>query len=297
MYSVEWVYLMKFVSKVLPLILVAVIIVASISLLLSTPVKAQKEVVIYTHGWWQPPPQRRFNPFAPGAIIIGGLVYERLAFWMKMTDEYVPELAVAWEVKKDENKVIVHLRKNVYWHDGTPFTCKDVWTTFMIYKAQKRPVWKYIEDVRCIDDYTVEFKVKEWAYLLLHYLLFRDGRIIGPYHIYGKFAERIAKGEDPNKVLKDLIDFEPKTIIGTGPFKFQTITPSEVVLVKFDKYWAADKIFIDKVVMPYITSNEVGWDYYRAGKLDYDCFMMPPEVEKELRAKPFAMIVKIYDLS
>ena len=290
---------MDFKSAKIVSILLLITVLASIAIPLATAT-AQKEVVLYTHGWWQPPPQRRFNPFAPGAIIIGGLVYERLAFWMKMTNEYVPELATGWEVRKAENKIIVHLRKNVYWHDGTPFTSKDVWTTFMIYKALNRPVWKYIEDVKCIDDYTVEFKVKEWAYLLLHYLLFVDGRIVAPYHIYGKYAEEIAKAkteDEMKEVVKKLIEFEPDTIIGTGPFKFVKITPSEVVLEKFDKHWAADKVFIDKIIMPYITSNEVGWDYYRAGKLDYDCFMMPPEVKSELEAKPFAKIVTIYDLS
>ena len=287
--------------EVKALVLLLLVALSLLPAIVNAYAQAQKkEVVLYTHGWWQPPPARRFNPFAPKAIIIGGLVYERLAFWMKMTDEYVPILATSWEMKKDENKIIVHLRRNAYWHDGTPFTCKDVWTTFMIYKALNRPVWRYIADVKCVDDYTVEFKVKEWAYLILNYLLFRDGLIVGPYHIYGRFAEAIAKAtttEELDKIRKELIEFEPKTIIGTGPFKFVKITPSEVILEKFDKHWAADKIMIDKIVMPYITSNEVGWDYYRAGKLDYDCFMMPAEVKKELEAKPFAMIVTIYDLS
>ena len=284
-------------KAILSLAVVAVIALSLAAAYAYPTVAAQKKVVLYTHGWWQPPPAKRFNPFAPGAIIPGGLVYERLAFWMKMSNTYVPELAVSWEIKRSENKIVVHLRKGVYWHDGEPFTCKDVWTTFMIYKALNRPVWRYISDVKCVDDYTVEFKVKKWAYLILHYLLFVDGRIVGPYHIYGKYAERIARGEDPSKVIQDLIKFEPKTLIGTGPFKFVKITPSEMILEKFDKYWAADKVMIDEVVMPYITSNEVGWDYYRSGKLDYDCFMMPPEVKKELEAKPFAMIVTIYDLS
>lgn len=285
--------------RIVSLAVVVATALAVLSMLIPSPVsvKAQREVVLYTHGWWQPPPRNRFNPFAPDSIVIGGLVYERLAFWISMTNEYKPELATDWETRREENKIVVHLRKNVYWHDGTPFTCKDVWTTFTIYRALNRPVWRYISDIKCVDDYTVEFTIKEWIYLLLHYVLHTDGLIVAPYHIYGKFAERIVAGEDPQVVIKDLIEFEPESIIGTGPFRFVTITPSEVVLEKFEKYWAADKILIDKVVMPYIVSNEVGWEYYRAGKLDFDVFMMPPEVERELREKPFTMIVKIYDLS
>ncbi len=285
--------------RVMGLTVLLAIILLSITVPL-TSMAQKKEIVLYTHGWWQPPPARRYNPFAPKSIMITGLIYERLAFWNKLNNTYIPELAVSWEVDKANNRVIVHLRKNVYWHDGQPFTCKDVWTTLMIYKAQGRRIWNYIDDVKCLDDYTVEYHVKKWAYLLLHYLLFVDGLIVGPYHIYGKYAEEIAKAktkEEMAKALKELIDFEPKKPIGTGPFMFESITESQVVLVKFPKYWNADKVTVDKIIMPYITSNEVGWEYYRAGKLDYDVFMMPPQVEQELRQKPFTMIVKIYDLS
>ncbi len=287
------------VKKVLAVISLIILTVVALSALTPVMNAQSKVVVLYTHGWWQPPPQRRFNPFAPGAIIIPGLVYERLAFWDKVPNKFIPELAVSWEINKAKNEIIVHLRKNVYWHDGYPFTSKDVWTTFMIYKAMKRPVWNYIDGISCPDPYTVVFHVKHWAYLLLWYLLWQDGMIVGPYHIYGKWAEEIAKASPSQyaSILKSLIEFHPKTIIGTGPFMFKSITSKEVVLVKFPKYWNAKYVFIDKIVMPYIVSNQVGWEYYEAGKLDYDCFMMPPQVMQSLLKKPFAGIVKIYDLS
>ncbi len=284
--------------RAVALVSLAILVVVALSALAPIMNAQNKEVVLYTHGWWQPPPQKRFNPFAPGAIKIP-LVYERLAFWDKVHNKFIPELAVSWEIDKAKNEIIVHLRKGVYWHDGYPFTSKDVWTTFMIYKAMGRPVWNYIDKIETPDNYTVVFHVKHWAYLLLWYLLWQDGMIVGPYHIYGKWAEEIAKAspDQYKSILQDLIKFEPKTIIGTGPFKFQSITSKEVVLVKFDKYWNKDYVFIDKVIMPYITSNQVGWQYYEAGKLDYDCFMMPPQVLNTLLKKPFAGIVKIYDLS
>ncbi len=285
-------------GRILVLILLGVILASLVAPLAS--MAQTKEVTLYTHGWWQPPPARRYNPFAPKSIVITGLIYERLAFWNKLNNTYFPQLAESWEIDKANNQVIVHLRKNVYWHDGTPFTCKDVWTTLMIYKAQGRKIWNYIDDVTCKDDYTVVYHVKKWAYLLMHYLLFVDGLITGPYHLYGKYAEEIAKAKTKDEmaqILKNLIDYEPEKPIGTGPFMFDKITSSEVVLVKFPKYYWADKVTVDKVVMPYITSNEVGWQYYRAGKLDYDVFMMPPQVKEELLQKPFTGIAEIYDLS
>ncbi len=290
--------------RLTPILVVAVLLIASATPLALLAARAEKPVTLYTHGWWQPPPSYRFNPFAPKAIRIDGLVYERLAYWIKTKgvgpDAFVPELAIGWKADKVHNKIIVYLRKNVYWHDGKKFTCKDVWTTLMIYKALGRPVWKYITDVKCIDDYTVEYDIKTWSPLIWYYILFSDGQIVAPYHLYGKFAERIAHATSKSElssILKEVIAYKPPTIIGTGPFKFVTITSSETILEKFPQYYRATNIHIDKIVMPYITSNQVGWQYYLTGKLDYDCFMMPPSVLKKVLSKPFARVVKIYDLS
>ncbi|MET0427174.1 MAG: ABC transporter substrate-binding protein, partial [Microvirga sp.] len=38
----------------------------------------------------------------------------------------VPSLAESWEVAPDNLSITFHLRKNVQWHDGAPFTSKDV---------------------------------------------------------------------------------------------------------------------------------------------------------------------------
>lgn len=284
----------------IPLILLAMLALNMMVPFVSVASAQEQKVVLRTHGWWQPPPVRRYNPFAPKAIRITGIFTERLAMWNKKENEFLPWLATSWEVKKDENKIIIHLRDDVYWHDGTKFTAKDVWTTLMIYKLFGRSVWKYISDVVVVDDYTVEYHVKEWGYLILYYVLYRDGEILAPYHIYGTWAERIAEAEtqeELNNIKVELIEFEPETIIGTGPFKFVKITSSEMIAEKFDNHWAADKIAVDEIVFPYITSNEVGWLHYQAGDLDYDVFMMPPSVEEQISKLPFAEIIKVYDLS
>ncbi len=283
-----------------PAILLVMILLSVAAPFTSIAKAESQKVVLRTHGWWQPPPARRLNPFAPKAIHITGIFTERLAMWNKKENKYLPWLATSWEVKKDENKIIIHLRKDVYWHDGEKFTAKDVWTTLMLYKLFGRPVWKYISDVKVIDDYTVEYDVKEWSYLLLHYVLYKDGEILAPYHIYGKWADQVAKAttqDELNKIKTDLLNYEPKTIIGTGPFKFVKITESEMIVEKFDKHWAAKNITIDEIVFPYITSNEVGWLHYQAGDLDYDVFMMPPNVEQQISQLSFAGIIKVYDLS
>jgi peptide/nickel transport system substrate-binding protein len=40
------------------------------------------------------------------------------------------DLAESWEIKNDGKEIIFHLRKNVLWHDGQPFTSADVLFTY-----------------------------------------------------------------------------------------------------------------------------------------------------------------------
>ena len=44
--------------------------------------------------------------------------------------EVIPDLAKSWEVSKDGKTWVFHLRKDVKWHDGYPFTADDVVFTF-----------------------------------------------------------------------------------------------------------------------------------------------------------------------
>ncbi len=48
----------------------------------------------------------------------------------------VPDLAVRHEFAADKSSLLVHLRPNVVWHDGTPFSASDVVFT---YEAMKHP--------------------------------------------------------------------------------------------------------------------------------------------------------------
>ncbi len=44
--------------------------------------------------------------------------------------EVEPDLATGWEISADGITYTFHLRRNVVWHDGYPFTASDVLFTF-----------------------------------------------------------------------------------------------------------------------------------------------------------------------
>jgi len=70
---------------------------------------------------------RNFNPFS-GNVITGtpGLIYETLLFFNRADDTAHPWLASSYEFSTDATQLTFHLRNDVKWSDGQPFTSADV---------------------------------------------------------------------------------------------------------------------------------------------------------------------------
>jgi peptide/nickel transport system substrate-binding protein len=89
---------------------------------------------------------------------INAMVYEQLLQYDKDM-KLVPWLATSWE-NPSPNEWIFHLRRDVKFHDGTPFTADDVVFSFERVKTTIASFRVYGADsgvARRIDDYTVEF--------------------------------------------------------------------------------------------------------------------------------------------
>lgn len=142
--------------------------------------------------------------------------------------EVVPRLAESWETT-DMKKWIFHLVKNATWHDGVPFTSKDVKFT-MEYTRDKKilygaTTYDIINSIETPDDYTVILNLKEPNAVFLAKLA--NVPIVIPEHIY-------AKVDDPKKFTD--ID---KMFIGTGPYIFDSYDQAAGI-VNFkanDNYW------------------------------------------------------------
>ncbi|WP_078381986.1 glutathione ABC transporter substrate-binding protein [Sutcliffiella halmapala] len=167
------------------------------------------------------------------ASVTHNKVYEGLVGRDKNAN-IVPLLAEKWE-QLEENIWEFKLRENVKFHDGTDFTAEAVKVTFdrlldPDVGSPRAVVLKMVEEVKVIDDYTVQFILTEPFSPLLSILASHEGGIINPNTIeqYGK--EII---QEPN---------------GTGPFTFESWTPGqEIVLNKNEQYWGT-KANVDKVI-------------------------------------------------
>src|SRR5947209_17436009 len=66
-------------------------------------------------------------PFMP---VFNNLVIYKQDAAQNSLDTIVPELATGWSWSDDKTKLIFKLRSGVKWHDGKPFSNKDVKCTF-----------------------------------------------------------------------------------------------------------------------------------------------------------------------
>ena len=167
------------------------------------------------------------------AAIIHHKVYEGLVR-MNKESKYVGSLASEWK-QLDDVTWEFKLRTGVTFHDGTPFNAEAVKKTIARVQdpavgSNRANLFEAIKEVKVVDDNTVQF-ILHYPYApLLSVLASAEGGILSPKAIeqYGK----------------DLT----KHPTGTGPYKFESWTPGqEVVLVKNENYWG-DKPKLDKVV-------------------------------------------------
>src|SRR5580765_3374437 len=98
------------------------------------------------------------------------VVYDQTKRLARM-ETIVPELAEKWSWQDNYRNLVFFLRKDVKWHDGKPFTSKDVKFTFdVLREAPDAPAklrinprkdwYANVEAVEAADPHTVVFRLK-----------------------------------------------------------------------------------------------------------------------------------------
>src|SRR6266581_2828428 len=162
----------------------------------------------------------------------------------------VPDLATGWTWNEDGTALTFPLRQGVKWHDGKPFTAKDVQCTWDLLlekssdKLRGNPLkswYKNLEQVTTHGDYEVTFHLKRPQPAFL--TLLADGfSVIYPCH-----------------VLAAQMRQHP---IGTGPFKFVEFKPNELIRVtKNPDYWKPGRPYLDGIeytIVPSVSTRILG---------------------------------------
>src|ERR1700757_4625023 len=169
----------------------------------------------------------------------------------------VPDLAVAWSWDEDKTALTFRLRQDVRWHDGKPFSPKDVKCTWDLLtgksdeklRVNPRKSWySNIEEVTTKGDYEVTFRLKRPQPALLA-LLASGWAPIYPCHV----APRDMRARP----------------IGTGPFKFVEFKPNEVIRVtRNPDYWKEGRPYLDGIEWTIIKDTSTRNLAFIAGKVD-----------------------------
>src|SRR5207302_5099069 len=131
----------------------------------------------------------------------------------------VPELATGWSWNEDGTELTFPLRQGVKWHDGKPFTARDVKCTWDLLQGKgsdklrlnpRKSWYRNLDDVAINGDFEVTFRLKrpQPAFLAL---LASGWSAVYPCHVPAR-------------------DMRTRPI-GTGPFKFVEFKPNEVIRV------------------------------------------------------------------
>lgn len=178
------------------------------------------------------------------------------------TGEVKPLLAEKWEVSDDGLTWTFHLRKDVKFNDGTPFTAQDVAFTYneLIYDKSRpagtTPRWpsstrdamtfegKQIE-ITAVDDYTVKAVTPVKIAIL-------DQLAANPIILSErKYAPLVADGSFGGALGTNS---KPEDIVGTGPWMLDQYSRGEWVTLKRNpNYWRKDSAgqrlpYLDKLV-------------------------------------------------
>lgn len=144
----------------------------------------------------------------------------------------VGDLAESWDISKDGLMITFHLRKDVRWHDGRPFTAEDVLYTYQVTIDPKTPTayagdFLKVKKAEVLDPHT--FRVtydRPFAPALMSW-----GAAILPKHLLeGKEITRSTLARRP---------------VGTGPYKFKEWVTGQKIVVEANPDYFEGRPYID----------------------------------------------------
>jgi peptide/nickel transport system substrate-binding protein len=236
-----------------------------ITLLTAVPASAQKKGGTLRLYHNDNPPSTSLHEEAtiasvtPFAAIFNNLVVFDPAKVHESIDTIIPDLAESWAWDSTNTRLTFKLRQGVKWHDGQPFTAKDVQCTWRMligkggetkdFHRNPRKVWyTKLQDVSINSDYEATFELSE-PQPSLPVLLASAFSPVYPCHV-------------PQQVMRT----RP---IGTGPFKFVEFKRADSIrLLRNPDYWKKDRPFLDEITFRMIDSRATRMLAFATGEYD-----------------------------
>ncbi len=185
---------------------------------------------------------------------IVGMIFNGLVKYDKDLN-IVGDLAREWSVSPDGLKIIFHLRPDVRWHDGHPFTARDVEYTFKrltdpLVRTPYAGDFERVKEFIVLDDHTVSVLYKEpFSPALASWSMW-----IMPRHLLEK--------EDLNKTAFS------RAPVGTGPYRFRRWKTQEKIELVANKDYFDRRPFIDRYLYRVIPDEATIFLELQTGGID-----------------------------
>lgn len=185
---------------------------------------------------------------------VAGQIYNGLVKYDKNLT-IVGDLAQTFDISPDGLTITFHLRKGVTWHDGAPFTARDVLYTHRIIIDPKTPTayaedFKQVKTISAPDDHTIRVTYeKPFAPALASW-----GTGILPAHLL--------EGKD---ITKSPLARKP---VGTGPYRFTEWVAGQKIVLDANPTYFEGRPYIDRYIYRIIPDTSTMYMEMKAGAID-----------------------------
>jgi peptide/nickel transport system substrate-binding protein len=177
----------------------------------------------------------------------------------------VPPLAESWSISPEGTAYTFHLRQDVIWHDGAPFTADDVVLTINAMQSPDFQGASFLADmwrtvvVEPLDTYTVRFTLRE------PFAPFLD------YTTIGILPAHVLAGVSVQAMAESKFNVSP---IGTGPFKVDEVSAERIVLVANPTHYRS-RPYLDRIEFQFYPDHDSVYEARKRGEVDGIARVLP----------------------
>jgi len=167
----------------------------------------------------------------------------------------VGDLAESFTVSPDGREIIFHLRRDAKWHDGVPFTSRDVLYTYNVIVDPKTPTayaddFKQVKAVSALDDYTIKVT---YSYSFAPALASWTMYMLPAHLLEGKDITQSALARNP---------------VGTGPYRFKEWIAGQKIVLESNHEYFEGRPYIDRYIRNIIPDASTMYMELKAGSID-----------------------------